>query len=370
MSPSIERRLNTLRNLTPQQIRDVWIGGGRALANQVLPTYYSEGALYRIDSTGTNLDGAIVYCTQRLHDPFPWNAFHILNGVIQHQTTHLIPPQFVLLVLPSDVPDETTVPPIPGYDPLDEDPDPPTVDIPDYELERILLEAGVPFIRFEELEWSKEQIKYLILRPVIEEFYKWFPIVRAQVYSVTTEFSIPFPANANGVKRVLGMHSLRTIFASYQNPFLYAYELTQGAFFGGIPSTIFGSHRYTRHHAFPTMLSERSMRQAILNEFQRIEWRAQERVLKGYYMGGNLLQVEWTYLSDRWEDIPLRRRDEVRKLACARALRAFGMLRSQANPEGAQVIDYQGFLTRADKLEEEVLTAWKEFTKASIIRGR
>jgi hypothetical protein len=122
------------------------------------------------------------------------------------------------------------------------------------------------------------------------------------------------------------------------------------------------------------MSSDRAVRQGITNYAQRISFRTQKdangvKRVTGYSLKTGLLIIDWAHESNKWEDVDYRQLNDVRNLAAARVLRAIGSLRSQARSDLPGNIDFNSFLNRADKLEEEIINKWMEHTKAVAIRA-
>jgi hypothetical protein len=122
------------------------------------------------------------------------------------------------------------------------------------------------------------------------------------------------------------------------------------------------------------MTSDRAVRQGMTNYAQRISFRTEKdadgvKHVVGYSLKMGVLQIEWACESNNWEDVEFTQLNNVRKLCTARILRALGSLRGQAKTDLPGAADYSDFVSRAQDLEESVITEWQEFTKVAIVRS-
>ena len=205
--------------------------------------------------------------------------------------------------------------------------------------------------------------------------YKWFPIEVVGSYGVPTgNFRIPMPVWATtGLKAVVNPGF--PVGQVPSNP-LYRYfdEVLMSISPRGAFSTpnINSSRRqgFVDPMSFATYALERAARTGIMNYSSRTRIRiyTNGRMVTGYSTKRGVLEITWGAMSNVWSDIPYQRLDEVRNLAKAYILRAFAALRMQSRSDTPGAVNYEHFFTRADVLEEKVLTFWGESTKSSIVR--
>jgi len=82
------------------------------------------------------------------------------------------------------------------------------------------------------------------------------------------------------------------------------------------------------------------------------------------------LQIHYAMHTLDWNDVEYARKPELRELARANILRAFGSLRSQAKADIPGAVDYSEWIRRADEITTKVRDGWMELVKHSgIIRG-
>jgi hypothetical protein len=92
------------------------------------------------------------------------------------------------------------------------------------------------------------------------------------------------------------------------------------------------------------------------------------RVLRGYSTIGGELVVTWAECSSDWKDVRFEHENDVVNLAKAHALRYFGMLNDQIDPNAGVQINGEAFISRADSIEEAVFEKWQGRTKPLVMR--
>jgi len=250
------------------------------------------------------------------------------------------------------------------------------IDISDNELNKILIEVGVPFITLQELEYSRDDILNLMIKPAIDEYYKWFPILTVNQYpAYQAMIRVPIPPYAKVVQRAY-INPGYPMTGNHLNPITRYFDevvlsaSSRGSF--ASPSINYRNRQpFADIQAYSTFLLEKSVRQGAINHGTRKRIRVEmiNGFVTGYSNIQGVLEIEWGSCSYNWEHIPYNRVSEVRKLAKAYVLRALGGLRSQAKEDMPGLLNYETFMTRADKLEEEVMELWQGMTKVVVIRG-
>lgn len=375
--------LDTLKTYTIFQKRDTWALTG---AQEIIgtTTTYMKGVLYKVNVSTSVLNGAIVLALDTYSNStvLPWHAVTIVNqddGFISFDSG-VISPYFSLILSAADVSSINSTPVntsfIPYSAPLY------SVVLPDEELDQILLEVGVPFIELEELEFNKGQIIDNMIRPVMNDYFTWFPKIRTMTYPMSsTVFDIQVPEDSFGAHRVFVAQGSANPGATNApaNPLLrYMDEAIYSSALGLNNSRrgfIGRSNRGTLGNSFAVMSMDRAVRQGITNYAQRISFKTEfnsetnKKHVYGYSLKTGVLTIEWALMSNLWSDIDYRRVNDVRMLATARVLRALGMLRSQAKSDIPGSVEYDNFISRADAIEEEVHERWRNMTKVAIVRS-
>jgi len=380
-----------------EYIRDTWANLGGAVITPTSRTYIKD-MVYRVDLSPGDTDdlvdaalqGAIVLCEASLYNssPLDWEQAGIAddeNGYVSF-VEGIISPHFRLLLTADEVatitaPADVTFVPYTEVETA-------SIIIPDEELETILLEVGVPFILLEELEFSRNKICNDMIKPAMQEYFKFFPIVRRETkYNSIAQagqvFKIPLPEGAYGaVRAFVNQGTTGESGAAAGNPMhFFASEV---AWWGGGSNNNwspirYGSGRspgYSNLQGFGTLALDRAARQGILNYATRCEVHVErdkdtgQKNLVGYANRTGSLEIFWACASNDWSDVEYARQPELRRLCTARVLRALGMLRGQVKSDVPGALNYDMFLTRAEKLEEEVLKFWTDpALRAVAIRG-
>jgi len=372
-------RLELLQTYSDIQLKDTWKSLGSLEITESTSTYVKD-MIYRVGVATSPLEGCLVACNETVSTSFNWLSVSNSSVDIYFQND-IISPNFSFIMESADLTpikdDEITG----GFIPFDSynnkigD-----VLISDEDLEIILLETGVPFIFFEELEYSKQQIANLMLKPALQEYFKWFPKTVMEGYPLNTSngFSIQFPTNVYQVVHcaVTQARMGAKSGSGVSNPLLrYFDEMMWSASNPMLGNTTSKPSSRSLMYDWGSMLMEKSARQAIMNHGTRIHYdvvqRGGTRYLEGYANKQGTLTVGWAYESNDVADVEFSRLPEFRKLCTSKVLSALGSLRTQGKlPANSDMFDYTAFLDRAKALEEEVLKDWRSLTKFSgIIRG-
>lgn len=371
-------KLEALLSYTLQQRRDTWV----ALGSAVFDSYskvFTQGTVFQVNVAGVALDNAILYVDESFTDEtFDWSVWSVSDlekGTIKDANSIIHPYVYILLTGPQ-VSDLSAVPVDPAFIPFDDiDLDEPVI-ISERDLNLILTNTGVPFINLEELEYNRNQILELMVLPAVLEYFKWHPIIDVQSFPVRpARFEIPIPSTAFTAERAYLLPGYPSTskggnpLSFYFNEMYYAMNST-GTF--TIPT-----HGPRKRHGFAdtdalsTRILDRAVRKGAANIASRTRIRVEHvgKKIVGYSTAAGMLEVEWASFSNKWEYIPFNRQSEVRELATSYALRNLAMLRSQARTDIPGTLDYQGFLDRANQLEEKIITLWQSTTKPVIIRS-
>jgi hypothetical protein len=249
------------------------------------------------------------------------------------------------------------------------------IKISDEELKIILSEVGIPFLRFDEIEYAKDEIIEICILPVIQEYFKFFPLIKEEVlgsFGANVPFKIKYPPMAyhaipyyvmggsGGSSGGIGAGGTAFAFMSEQ--------FSSGAMGGG--SGKFGRGISYRGKSVPgfvgldnrtSMMSQMESNQGMLNYFRR------ERVTKvkegddfyatGFSTVGGIMNIKWCLWSNNWDDIRFEYLNDVRDLCTAKVLQSLGMLRSLSSVEAAK-LDFSLYTNRAKELRDPIITKW------------
>ncbi|MFA5385385.1 MAG: hypothetical protein WC364_12140 [Eubacteriales bacterium] len=369
-------KIQAVQQYSNRRIRDVWVKYG----SKELPATtvgFIANDIFRLTAAGTIFDGALMMsiADETLATVIDWAAYEresLTLKTIQTSTTHVIHPTIYCLMLAAEL---AAIP-----EPYDPDfipfPDQDPILIEENELTKILKDVGVPFITLEELEFTREDILENIVKPAMQEYFKWYPIVTIERQNLfNNAINIPIPPWAFTAKRVY-VNPGYPVNSNIANPTLrYFDEVLLAASSRGAwanPSINYKKKQgYVGTGDYSTFILEKAARQGAVNygTRQRLNVNVHRGSIVGYCNKTGTIEIEWAQWSNDWNDILFNRRSEVRKLATAYALRAFGMLRSQQSSDSPGRLDYSKFLERADKLEEEVTALWQSAPKVALIRS-
>jgi hypothetical protein len=369
---------NTLKGYTDIQKRDTWSLTGQNYITST-STVYTKGTLYKINFPTSVIHGGLVLALDTFSSStlLTWQTIEIIDATAGYISfsQHVINPYFSLILTPAKVTAISAIPvntsfipyEIPAY----------SVVVPDDELDRILLEVGVPFVELEELEFTKEQILSLMIKPALDLYFKWFPKIKSQVYPMSSiSFDVPVPVGAYDAHRVFVIQGNPATVPTNgpANPLLRYFDEGIFSMMNGLTKRSKSQIGRTMGNNYATMSANRAVLQGMTNYMQRIFFKTEKddlgvKHVTGYSLKMGYLQIEWAYSSNNWSDVEFRLIQDVRELAAAKVLRAVGQLRSQVKSDIPGTIDYDAFVSRASDLEDKIIGKWEEWTKVAIVRS-
>ncbi len=371
-------KIEALLSYTPAQRRDTWITLGSQQVDDFTKVFV-KGTLFRLVEAASAeilLNGCLIYVLDDLSDPtFQWERYQLTDPLTGEISRDGIAHPNFRVVLTNEQLSAITEDFDPDFIPFLNTSG--AVIIEDDDLENILFEVGVPFITYEELEFTREQILKNAVLPAMKEYFKWFPIIEIQAFPMGAggRFEIDMPPHAYTAQRVYLVPGFG-LDVNSQNPFYRSWAQSNTGFgmgtsFGNPHDKSLRHRRYQDINGFSTYILEKAARQGAINYGKRTRIRVniQQRKLTGFVNQVGSLEVEWAIMSNNWEDIPFQRRMEVRDLAKAFILRGLAMLRNQTAKDSPGVLDTADFKARADILEQKIIGVWEAATKAVAIRG-
>jgi len=369
-------KLEILKGYTPAQIRDSYVALGSLQATNAA-RMYSKDQIYRVAQPSSALDGYLLFCSEELIGIAAWDVatltdyaygeISFADGIISPNFTLLLTnDEFVSIVPPVD---DSFIPFVDAIAASD------TVQIPETELYTILTDIGVPFIQMSELEYSPAQINDLMIKPALEEYFKWFPKVEVQQYAVNTTAvqEWEFPTGAYdvvhiGINQGITQGGSSNILLRYFDEVVWSAQSPTMGHVGGrrSPRTNMGD--------FGAMMMDRAVRQGMINYSTRVHHtvisRGGKKYVSAYTNKSGSVQVHYAMRTLNWDDVEFARKPELRELARSYVLRAFGTLRSQAKSDIPGAVDYSNWVSTANDIKKNVIEEWKQLVKTSgIIRG-
>jgi hypothetical protein len=239
--------------------------------------------------------------------------------------------------------------------------------VPPAIISRVMAEVGFPVVSFEDLGISENDALELFLYPSMQYYFAYNPKQIKTSHAITGSIEIPFPSsNTFGVLQarvsIDGGQNLAEGISKY-NPFRpYRYRSMESA----NRMNPYDNPYYTRE----TQIAEQTARMSYisLSKAGNMEIDRDARVLRGYSAVGGELVVTWAQCSSDWKDIRFEHESDVIDLAKAHALRYFGMLNSQMDPNAGVQMNGETFIARADGIEERVFEKWHNRTKPLVMR--
>jgi hypothetical protein len=245
------------------------------------------------------------------------------------------------------------------------------VNISDDELQTILTPIGFPFVTFEDVEYSKDQICKYMIHPALQRYFSFRPIIQREPGIVTSQggkFEVEFPKNAYACipyYTVPGGASMGA--GSGGSPFSFYNEMRMTGMVGAGGRFGRGVHYYGKQvpgfvnmEWRNTMIDQMITNQGFLNFFRREKY-DRVRDENGKYwatgfstIGGNLNFI-WLKASDNWEDVKWEDVENLaRPMARIEILRNFAMLRSLVKADIPGQLDANVLMQRADAIEQKL----------------
>lgn len=370
-------KLQILQQYSLRRIRDSWAALGSL---QVVATsrIYNKEQIYQVNVVDSALHGALLFCKEEyIGSDLAWSAATLLNSTYGEITfgNSIISPNFILLATAAELAsvvepvDETFIPFQQEFQLTSQ------VQISDEELKIILADVGVPFITFDELEYSRQTIVDLMVKPALQEYFKWFPKVEIFTYPISTTSVVEheFPTGAYdvihvGINQGLAQGSTSNILLRYFDEVIWAVNSPYTGHLGGRNSP------HTRTGDWGTMMMDKAVRQGMINYATRVHHRVitkdGKKYLSCYTNKLGHLQVHYAMQSLNWDEISFARLPEARQLASSYVLKNLGMLREQAKSDIPGTVDFSKWVDRADSIREKVISEWQEIVRYSgVIRG-
>lgn len=372
------------------EIRDTWVLSGTAICSKRTRRYIKD-TIFQVSCTaGTPLNGAILYCKAdynvgELWPLIDWDEYSIqdisgLIGSFQGVET----PFFQVLLTKEQVDALDGIPVNEELELYAGSDECGGVVMDDEQLGIILTEVGVPFLRVDELELTGNAIRQYCIKPALEYYFAYFPIIQDEVVgnmSAGGSFKKEFPENAFACVPyyVLGTAGNSAgygagAFSLYREQMIYG-GASGGAFGSGLSyrKSVPGFVGLQNKDA---ALQAMSAQQAYLNYFRREHVKTikenGKRYATGYSTVGGNVNIKWLKCSYDFDDVKFTQRKDFRDICKAYVLRNLGMLRAMVKSDLPGNIDYSMFTSRADSLEQKVVDKWEKSATSlalAIMRG-
>lgn len=248
--------------------------------------------------------------------------------------------------------------------------------IDDDELCILLGECGVPFLRIDELDLTRDAICNYCIKPALDKYYGFFPIVEEEnlgSFAAGSSFKKEFPKNAFAAipYYVLGNSTSggasfgSGAFSLFREQMMYGGVGMNGSFGNGVhyrknvPGYT-GLNGYGQQAAMQSMAAQQGYTNYLRREHVKTVKENGKKYATGYSTVGGMMNIKWFKKSYDWNDINYSLLPDVRDLCKAYILRNLGMLNALVKSDLPGVIDFSLYNQRSDTLEEKVITKWDE----------
>lgn len=366
------------------KVKDSWIALGENTISDKT-SIYSEGMIYQLNNAEVNsstnypFEGSLIYCEKEyIGNDINWMNMQVFEQGCISFGYNIISPNFRFLIAKDIV--DGVVKHDPNFIPFKDDygkTGKVIISEDDYKL--CIKRLGVPFISEDELEYTREDILNLAIKPALEEYFHWLPNVQIEAYPVQGDSSeIQFPTDAYDVVSVQVIQAGSSGSGNITNTMLrYFDEAAYGSYnFSGMNGTYRGTFSPRTNLNDPiNYISSRQLAQANVNLNTRVHM---DKFIKpdgskwvrlsSNKMGTFL--VHWAKQSLNFNDIEFAQRQNVIKYCQAEVMLLFADLRKQAKGDLAGTYDYGTWVNEANDIKDKVLSEWKMLVKASAaIRG-
>lgn len=244
--------------------------------------------------------------------------------------------------------------------------------IPEEKFNEVVTCLGWPIVQVEDWGLSKDQIKDLfILRTLKDIYYKWFPIINEQEYSITSTFEIDFPDDDT-----FGIVDARLVWkragydtSSGTNPFVYGQAITVKSSVAGKSANMWDTgndYGYSQVYEI-----EKAYNQSRIDATRGLKKRVDytNRTLTGFTNVAGKLVVKWAKYSANWSGVQHRFEEDVTNLCQSRILEYFGRLLNMGTGNLPTELSGDDLIDKAESLSEEVMNKWKQYSKVVLMRG-
>lgn len=392
-------REEIIKGYTNNQKKSTWaqLGSNVITSDTKL---YNKGMVYQVKVDNAPLFDCLVFCREDHIGGLDWTQGNIIDSFSGEISfgNNIIDPNLIVVMSKTDFDeaDASAVPSdfVPFQETLSED-DGNIIINPDT-YEQILSVLGYPYITEEELEYNRDEITRLVLKPCLETYYKFFPRRETHVYPATGSVQeYEYPSNAYAVvgwQVIQSGGSINGQGGEITNTLLrYADLVNSGLIYsmGGASSgysTLTGNYinsMYPPKTSINTPGSyvlQRASMQAMINYNNRDKV---DTVLKKddeghvkrfvrFYSNkiGASCEVTFGCKDNSFESVEFARKQELIKLCQAHLKLFFANLRSQAKPISGNIVDYKEWKQEATNDIKEVTELWQSLVKYSLpLRG-
>lgn len=376
------------------EIRDTWVLSGAMMASRYTRRYIKDTIFQVSCDSDKPLFKAIVYCKADyivddvIWPTIEWNDYDIqsINGLIgSYQGVET--PFFQVLLTGAQFDELYDTPVNENLNVMSGSDEAGGVVMDDDQLGILLTEVGIPFLRVDELELTGNAIRKYCVKPSMDTYYGFFPIIKDEVVgsmSAGSSFKKEFPADAYACIPYYVLGTMGSNAGYGTGAFsLYREQMLYGGIGGAAGGGWGGGLSYRK--AVPgfvglqnknASLDALAAQQAYLNYFRREHVKTikenGKKYATGYSTTGGNVNIKWLCRSYDFDDIRYSMLTDFRNLCKANIMRNLGMLRSMVKSDLPGNIDYTLYTNRADSLEQKVIDKWEKSPtnlQLAIMRG-
>jgi hypothetical protein len=389
----------------------------KSLGNNIITDstkIYLENQIYYVNMYLSELNGAWVYCNQTCTENIDWTAakiFDINYGEISFGY-NVVNPYFTLLLTNNEVKDwinnnypgayssveeyinssefssrYNSFKPYKNYNLQDK------VTINEDDYRRIISVLGSPFIREDELEYTRDEICDLAIKPALEEYFHWIPATtHIEEEAGQMEMDVEFPDDS--CYDVVGI-SLQQYGGSMNgnmlSPLFYGMEqsLYSGLNYTGLSGSYTGSKKpKTQTNSVTNVITSRANAQALINYGRRVHFEGpyepndpgsptpktisnpKNKWIRVWSNTQGVLNIWLARKTLNFNDVLHQHRTRVFDYSQACVKELFGNLRRQSKSDIPGLVDYKEWLSEAKETKEKIEGEWKAMVKwAGVMRG-
>ena len=244
------------------------------------------------------------------------------------------------------------------------------INISEDELSTILTVIGLPLVDFDDLEYSKSQIIKFMIKPAMQRYFTYRPIIKEQGYGQIasgSEFLAEFPEGAHGcVPYYCVPGGGNPAAGNTGSPFAYFNELmfagagTSGSRYGrGLKYVGKQVPGYVNLNWQSGFLDQMAANQGMLNYFRREKYSKVKINGKLYARGfstvGGNLNFKWLFDSKDWDDVNFEDLETIaRPMARSEVLKNFVLIRTMVKTDIAGQLDASEFKSERERIETEL----------------
>lgn len=372
--------LSEIEKTNPASIRDLWSISG-ALTCSSKTRIYNSGTFLKI-AEGP-LQDYIVYCVESSTSTFDWTDTNVsaLNTYVSLRQGTEVP--YFRIVLTKD--EYSKLADIEVNEDLDlsQFEAKSTVQISDEDLTNILTEQGVPFVSIDELEYNREQICNIVVKPTLHFYFEQFPITtyfEAGYVSAGQKFKFKFPEHVHGAIAWTTVGAGTGTSGGYSTVREF---ITEQYTMGGRGSSSFNraivynknvpGYTGQQYGGAANGFLSAMLNQAYSNLYRR-EVVHTERIdgnkyLTGHTTIGGCLCIVWLGDSDNWDDIDYELYTDAIKYAKGLAMVNIGALRNLIKSDVPANMSDSNMKSEGQAYMKEVAEEWKDASNKLALGG-